>query len=208
MLRPPVSGSVRPGDRFAPRSLTTVTGEAVSLPAPDRLVHVQFRRFAGCPVCSLHLRTFVARHGEVEAAGVREVVVSHSTDADLRRYEPDRPFAVIGDPMKALHRAFGVESAPRSVLDPRVWPTIVRAVARSLWRTVVHRAPVPPVFPGGGRCGLPAGLLVDPTGAVVAAPDGVHADDQWSVDEVLALARSTASEAPAPAGRGPDRRLG
>lgn len=205
-------GAVRPGDRIAPRSLTTVTGEAVPLPAPDRLVHLQFRRFAGCPVCSLHLHTFVARHAEVEAAGVREVVVFHSTDADLRRYEPDLPFAVIGDPTKALYRAFGVESARRSVLDPRVWPTIVRAVARSLWRTVAHRAPVPPVFPGGGRYGLPADLLVDPTGVVVAAHYGVHADDQWSVDEVLALARSTrpepATAAAATAGPAPERRPG
>lgn len=179
-----------PGDTVPPVALRTIHGRPVTVPDPSvRFVHLQFRRFAGCPVCNLHLRTFVARHAEVEAAGVREVVVFHSTAADLRRYEADLPFAVIGDPAKELYRAFGVESAPRSLLDPRVWPTIARAVARSLWRIVARGAPIPPLRPGGGRYGLPADLLVDPTGTVVAAHYGVHADDQWSVDEVLALAR-------------------
>jgi len=33
------------------------------IPEPDGLVHLQFRRFAGCPVCNLHLRSFASRHG-------------------------------------------------------------------------------------------------------------------------------------------------
>jgi hypothetical protein len=28
----------------------------MQIPEPDRLVHLQFRRYAGCPICNMHLR--------------------------------------------------------------------------------------------------------------------------------------------------------
>ncbi len=37
----------------------------------------------------------------------------------------------------------------------------------------------------GGRSGLPADFLVDGEGVVLAAHYGTHADDSWSVDDVL-----------------------
>lgn len=42
----------------------------------------------------------------------------------------------------------------------------------------------------GGHFGLPADFLFDAQARVVACKYGVHADDQWSVDELLALARA------------------
>jgi hypothetical protein len=42
---------------------------------------------------------------------------------------------------------------------------------------------------------LPGDFLIAPDGRVLASKYGKHADDQWSVDEELALAR-TASGAP------------
>jgi peroxiredoxin len=110
---------VRPGSTVTGRRLTTVLGEAVTVPDPERLVHLQFRRFAGCPVCHLHLRSVVRRHTEIEAAGVREVVVFHSPAEELRRHTADLPFAVVADPGKRLYVEFGVESAPRALLSPR-----------------------------------------------------------------------------------------
>lgn len=82
-------------------TLTDVTGASVPLPYPDGLVHLQFRRFAGCPVCNLHLRRFAVRHGELRAARVLEVAVFHSPPPSWRRTStacrsrssptPDRP---------------------------------------------------------------------------------------------------------------------
>jgi len=62
-----------------PRSLLNIHGERISLPPARGLIHLQFRRFAGCPVCDLHLRSIVRRQRELSAAGVREVVVFHSS---------------------------------------------------------------------------------------------------------------------------------
>lgn len=174
----------------AGRRLVTIGGAPVPIPDPDCLIHLQFRRFAGCPVCSLHLRSIANRLDEISAANVREVVVFHSSADELRKYTADLPMAVIADPDRRLYREFGVASAPRALLDPRAWPTIVRGVVSELraLRRPGHVAP--PVLPEGGRLGLPADFLIAPDGRVVASKLGRHADDQWSVDELLAHAAS------------------
>jgi hypothetical protein len=173
--------------RVTARALDTVAGSRVPVPHPDHLVHLQFRRFAGCPVCNLHLRSFVNRLAEVEAAGVREVVLFHSTAETLRTYTSDLPLDVIADPDRVLYREFGVEYGARALLDPRGWPAIVRAVAQELRAVRRRERPAPPTTPEGGRLGLPADFLVAPDGRVLAAKYGSHVDDQWSVDELLAL---------------------
>ncbi|MEU9441957.1 peroxiredoxin-like family protein [Streptomyces sp. NPDC048304] len=155
------------------------------MPDPDRLVHLQFRRFAGCPVCNLHLRSFVRRHAETEAAGVREVVVFHSPAEELRQHTAGLPFAVVADPDKRLYTEFGVESAPRALLDPRVWGPIVRAVLRSSWAILRGRERPPASRQQGGRLGLPADFLIATDGTVLAAKYGAHAYDQWEVAELL-----------------------
>ncbi|MFB9177332.1 peroxiredoxin-like family protein [Dactylosporangium sucinum] len=171
------------------RRLQDVSGAEVHVPDPSRLVHLQFRRFAGCPVCNLHLRSIVKRHAEIEAAGIREVVVFHSSAADLREHVAGLPFAVIPDPTKRLYREFGVESSRRSLLHPRVWPHIAAAVARSVWSLLRGRGRAPSLTPAGGRWGLPADFLINPDGTLRASRYGEHAYDQWTVDDLLQLAR-------------------
>jgi peroxiredoxin len=176
------------GSSVTARRLATVSGASVAVPDPDAVVHLQFRRFAGCPVCNLHLRSFARRNGEVRKAGVREVVVFHSPAEELLPQVADLPFAVVADPSKLLYQEFGVESAKRALLDPRAWPAIVSGVGNSLWEIVRHRHPAPPRTPYGGRFGLPADFLIASDGSVIAAKYGQHANDQWSVGELIALA--------------------
>jgi len=182
------------GDTVARRTLAAVSGEAITIPDSRGLVHLQFRRFAGCPVCNLHLQSFRRRHSEIAAAGIREVIVFHSNAEDLRPYSADLPFAVIADPDKRLYLEFGVESSPRALLDPRAWPSILRGIIHSFVSIVRDRQPVPSLTPEGGRFGLPADFLIAIDGRVVASKYGIHADDQWSVEEVLTLAREAAPQ--------------
>ncbi len=93
---------------------------------------------------------------------------------------------------KALYAEFGVESSPWALLDPRAWLAIIRGVARSALRLVAGQGRVPSLNPAGGRLGLPADFLIASDGRVLAVKYGSHAYDQWSVDEVLALARPAA----------------
>jgi peroxiredoxin len=183
------------GDVIPERKLVTVTGQPVAIPATGELVHLQLRRFAGCPVCNLHLRSVVARHDEIVASGIREVVVFHSTEDQLRTYESDLPFALIADPERALYREFGVARSVSALLSPRVWLTVARAMSRSIWATIRGQAPLAPLAPKGGDFGLPADLLIAPDGRVVAVKYGRHAYDQWSVDELLAHAAGASAAA-------------
>ena len=80
------------GELFQRLQAKNIHGVEVSVPRSVGWTHVQFRRFAGCPICNLHLQSFVARHSEVVDAGIREVVIFHSPDAELLPYQGRFPF--------------------------------------------------------------------------------------------------------------------
>ena len=172
------------GDKVDARTLTTIEGAAVALPAADGLVHLQFRRFAGCPICSLHMHEVASRHNEITKAGVTEVVVFHSAADRLRRYQADLPFAVVADPDRKLYDEFGVHNSIRGMLNRNV----ARAVGRSMRQARSARSLAGSLGPTENHLGMPADFLIAPDGEVVARKYGEHADDQWSVDELLRLA--------------------
>jgi hypothetical protein len=186
------SRRLRPAEAAGIRELTSLSGARIRVPASEGITHLQFRRFAGCPVCNLHLRSFARRAADLAAAGISEVVVFHSPREELVRHANELPFAVIADPDKRLYAEFAVESAPRALLDPRAWPAILRSVLHSARAIVREGRPVPPLVPHGGRLGLPADFLIAPDGRVLAVKYGRHANDQWSVDDVLAHAGANA----------------
>lgn len=175
------------GAMIKPHQLPTVLGEPVELPG-DVLTHVQFRRFAGCPVCNLHLQSIARRHDEISAAGVREVAVFHSSGELLAPHVAALPFAVVPDPDKELYREFGVESSRRALLDPRGWGMIIKGLATTIGPVVAKERPAP--SPEGDNLGLPADFLIDSTGRVLAAHYGQHLGDHWSVDDLLDLVRA------------------
>src|SRR5215467_8696025 len=73
-----------PGDMLPKTVMEAVTGEAINLPDPRRLVHLQFRRFVDCPICNTHIAEFRRRARETEAAGIKEVIVFHSSPKSIR----------------------------------------------------------------------------------------------------------------------------
>lgn len=175
---------LNPGDKVNARTLKTIEGADVALPAADGLVHLQFRRFAGCPICSLHMHEVASRHNEITKAGVAEVVIFHSSADRLRRFVADLPFAVVADPKRTLYDEFGVHNSIRGVLNRNV----ARAVGRGMRQPQSVRSLAGSLGPTENHLGMPADFLIGPDGAVVARKYGEHADDQWSVDELLRLA--------------------
>ena len=187
----PITGPtrLRAGDTFAAREREELAGVRVRIPDPQKLVHLQMRRYAGCPICSLHLRAFVQRKQDLERAGVREVAVFHSSADALRKVQAELPFDVVPDPQRQLYAALGVTTSPLALLHPLG----LRAVLRG---ALSRASAAPSVGVGDGLFGLPADFLVAPQGRIIAAKYGVHADDQWSIDELLALVEGvSASEA-------------
>jgi len=183
---------VNVGSLLEHRKLLTIHGDPVQLPEPERLVHLQFRRYAGCPICNMHLRSVSQRHEEIRAAGIREVVVFHSSAETMLEFQGELPFAVIADPAKKLYAEFGVQSSLKAVLNPRAPLAGFRA------RSVVHSVRGAMGI-GEKHLGLPADFLIAPDGRVLAAKYGKYASDQWSVDELLDLAKLHSRQLAAPA---------
>lgn len=185
---------LKAGSTIKEQHLISIRSAGISIPDPAGPVHLQFRRFAGCPICDLHLHSIIRRHHELTDASIREVVIFHSTADELLPYCGSLPFETIADPDKQLYMQFGVESSLRALAVPQVWVPILRGVLGSLSQTLLRQAPLPTLNPPGGRFGLPADFLIAPSGVLLACKYGSHAYDQWSVDEILALSRAAWSE--------------
>src|SRR6266545_3464128 len=151
---------VNAGALVTQRDFVTIFGKPISVPDPERCVHLQFRRFAGCPLCDLHLRSFAKRHEDLARAGIREVVLFHSPLKELVLHASNLPFAVIADPHKQIYTEFGVEGSVRSLLDPRAWAAIAQAAPLRLWEMMMGRKSTPSFRNTGGRLGLPADFLI------------------------------------------------
>lgn len=193
--KPPDAGSrLTQGDRVCARALTTIQAGTVTVPAPDGVTHLQLRRFASCPICNVHLRSFARRHDEIVSAGVHEVVVFHSPAEAMLPHQGELPFAAIADPSLQLYSEFKVEFSLRSVLDPRAWTAPFKPYA---WSVAMRerRDPGGEWFGirGDRMLGHPAEFLIDPDGQVLAAKYGRHANDQWSVDQLLRTVRAIAA---------------
>lgn len=170
---------LKPGFIIPPLMLETMNGAPLALPdGGPELIHLQFRRFAGCPICNTHLRGFMKRADDIKAAGVREIVFFHSSANELRRHQTGLPFPVIPDPRKTHYRAFGVETSWTAAFHPQALWAATKSLARGKVGLRMENGPL----------GLPADFLLSPTGKVLAFKYGAHAYDQWEVDELLALA--------------------
>jgi peroxiredoxin len=175
-------------DLVGPLRLDTLSHGTIHLPSSDSaFVHLQFRRFAGCPVCNLHMRAFAQSQDALRSAGVTTVAFFHSTADQMRPYQGDLPFAAVADPERYWYRHFGVERSALAVAHPRVMWSALRGLAL---------APSNPFVGGLDQTGLPADFLLDRSGSIVDLHYGAHADDQWSVDELLRLTQRVAIAPP------------
>ena len=168
----------KPGDSLPARMMESVNGEAIPLPDPKRLVHLQFRRFVDCPICNTHIAEFRKRATEIDAADITEVVVFHSSPSSIRSYQRDVPFLMVGDPKKVLYEEFGV-GASLGFMSLRALTAGLRGIANGHFGLRLS----------GGPLGLPADFLIAPSGRIKAVKYGADAYDQWSVDELLAFAK-------------------
>ena len=169
------------GDKLDPRTVTNLDGDAVPIPDPNNRLHLQFRRHAGCPICNTHLHSVTQRLDEIKAAGIREVVFFHSSAEQLRAHQVALPYDVIPDPERRVYGDFGVEKSWRSILTPKILASVGAGFAQQRGKGTLGTLTE-------SHLGLPADFLIDTDGTVLAVKYGEHGADQWSVDELLALA--------------------
>jgi peroxiredoxin len=171
---------LRAGNLAPPIHGTSVHGSEVIVPGRwSGLTHVQFLRFAGCPVCNLHLREFITRNVELQAAGIRELVLFHSEANFIDDYYGELPFDMIADPRREIYAQYRIEKSPWAILSPGAWPGLVKGYRLKKAGKI-----------DSTTFGLPADFLIDSTGHILHCAYGAHSSDQWSVDDVLVLARN------------------
>lgn len=171
---------VNPGSQFPTLTLSDIYSRLVTIPTEGKWTHLQFRRFAGCPLCNLHLQSFIANALELESANIQEVVVFHSTQDQLKKESTENHLYFIADPEKHLYKRFGVETSAMSVMHPAAWIPAMKGVVTKGMR-LPQKAE--------SMIGLPADFLIDPNGIVKAAFYGSHAYDQWEFNEVISLTK-------------------
>jgi peroxiredoxin len=168
--------------------LAEVYGATVSRELISNVTEVvvdEIKAWQSRPLDEVYLRSFAERHNEVADAGITEVVFFHSPVKELRGYQSQLPFVVVADPQKEQYRQFGVEARLRALMHPRpMWTAFRGYVDLMRHRNDANSAGVG-TGDGSTHLGLPADFLIDPDGTVVAAHYGRHADDQWSVDQLL-----------------------
>ena len=174
---------LKAGDQVPAQVFETVNGEQIRVPSPTGLVHLQFRRFTGCPICNVHMGQLRQRADDIKAAGIEELIFFHSHAADIRSFQTDVPFNFVADPKKVHYKRVGAET---SLLYLGDWKTIKAATLGMLSGRFSLKMTA-------GPFGLPAEFLVEPSGVIRAAKYGKTAYDQWSVKELLSLAGTARS---------------
>jgi hypothetical protein len=115
---------------------------------------------------------------------LESVIVFHSSAKSIRSYQTDVPFSLVADTNKVLYKEFGVETS-LGFMSLKALGACMRGMAHGHFGLRVS----------GGPLGLPADFLIAPSGHTKAVKYGTNAYDQWSVEELLALARGAARAA-------------
>lgn len=166
------------GEIVTLKNLINIHDQPVIIPQNSSYTHIQFRRFAGCPVCNLHLQSFFKRSDELKAQNIHEVIVFHASKKRMLKNVIDVPFDLIADPSRKLYKNFGVESSWKALLSINVLKKAIKGIREFGMKTPQSLE---------AELGLPADFLIDETGKIISLKYGAHAADQWSVDDVLEL---------------------
>ncbi len=161
-------------------SLTDINGKIVKIPQANKIVHLQFRRFSGCPFCSVHIGQLKKRKAEIDNSGAVEIILFYSEDKYIKDNLSGMPFTLVGDPKRVWYNKFGVERSIKAVINPFAWPYGMKGFVLKIGR-ILHMLP----RKGESLVGLPAEFLIDSNGVLIEVKYGAHAYDQWTVDELL-----------------------
>ncbi|KAJ3211025.1 hypothetical protein HDU67_004827, partial [Dinochytrium kinnereticum] len=171
------------GDKIPFTELTSVNGDIIKFTGSTGLIHLQLRRFSGCPVCSFHLRSMSRILPTLETNQTQEIIVFHSSREIILENQVSvdwtRGFTFVADPKRDLYKALGAEFSGGLYLFRLRWSTLWVAMkgireflGRKRW---------------GAEEGVtqrPMDLLVDAsTGLILDLKYGVDPNDQWSAEE-------------------------
>ena len=136
-----------------------------------------FYRYAGCPLCNLHLMELSLWLDALNAKDLTILGVFESSPEEFGRVRPmvgPIPFVMLSDPSKKLYAQYGVESRLGAALRPNWIPSWVKALTKG-----IKQGPLT------GEVGqVPGHFLIDEQGVIRRAHYGRHIDDHIDWSEV------------------------
>ena len=96
-----------------------VMGNTVSLKNfHGKKVYLVFMRFAGCPVCNLHVHSLLKQAENFKNKNISVVLVYESSPEIMREYleGENYPFTFIADPQDQLYNLYSVESSMLKIM--------------------------------------------------------------------------------------------
>ncbi len=173
---------LRGGDRAPAVVLEALDGSRLDCSRPGGAVVVSFTRYAGCPVCQLHVGRVAAAMGEFRARSCGVWMVFQSApgrlQAAMAEWQPG--FAAVADPAARLYDAFGAATSVAGYLHPRSVAAAVRATFAGRRHGRFE----------GREMQMPADFVLDPAGRIVLAHYGRHVGDDAPAAALLAAVDS------------------
>lgn len=157
----------------------TLSGETSLADVSPPYRHLKFLRFAGCPVCNLEVREYIARYNDLRALGVATMMFFHTPLSELRTHFADShaPFRIISDPERKIYKLFGVEQRWTGMFSISFMVGMIRGMASGFISKTWGQT--------GGMTGLPADFIVDCDGIIRLAHYGRNAADSFHVNRVI-----------------------
>jgi peroxiredoxin Q/BCP len=169
---------LRVGDRAPAVVLETLDGSRLDCSKPKGPVVVSFARYAGCPVCQVHVGRIAAAMPEFRARSCGVWMVFQSSPERLRaaiaEWKPG--FGAVADPPARLYEAFGVATSVAGYLHPRSMVALVRATVAGKRHGRFE----------GRETQMPADFVLDASGRIRLAHYGRDVGDGAPVASLLA----------------------
>jgi len=170
--------TLRIGDPAPAVVLEALDGTRLDCGKPGGPAVVSFTRYAGCPVCQLHVGRMAAAMAELRARSCGVFVVFQSAPDHLRAAMADwKPgFSAVADPTASLYDAFGAGASLAGYLHPGSLLALGRATMAGKWHGRFE----------GREMQMPADFVVDPGGRIALAHYGKNVGDDVPAAALLA----------------------
>lgn len=169
---------LRVGDRAPAVVLEALDGSRLDCSQPKGPAVVSFARYAGCPVCQVHVGRIAAAMPEFRSRSCQVWMVFQSTlerlQAAIAEWQPG--FEAVADPTAGLYEAFGVATSVGGYLHPKSLVALVRATVAGKRHGRFE----------GREMQMPADFVLDARGGIRLAHYGGDVGDDAPVGALLA----------------------
>eukprot|EP00834_Sanchytrium_tribonematis_P008397 NODE_971_length_2831_cov_1.606515.p2 type:complete len:195 gc:universal NODE_971_length_2831_cov_1.606515:591-1175(+) len=177
---------LKAGDTVPVDSVKTIDNIEIPLINSHGKVHLNLRRFSGCPLSNLNMRETARELSTIQSAGIREVIVLHSDPEVIMENQGTAEWAkgisFVSDPHKIIYKKCGAGTMPggfekvKHLVDEGMKLVCGFKKGNLCEQTDLHQ--------------LPMELIVDCTdGTIIAVHYAEDPHDQWTAEEIVNLVK-------------------